>query len=436
MPGKKSGRQNNEQASESASGSDKIDLSDIEKLDVSTLKLLITKIETLSTEVTTGFRDIKQDINDLKALEQSVKDASDTAHEAKKSTENNAEEINFLKCELSETRRTVKSLEYSCQQLKQDHTNLDAYIRRDNLKFLNIPDEDDKSCEQLVREFMVTRLHMTKERVSAIKIVRCHRLRSGPGEIKPIICRFHFFGDRQEVWGKRSELPKGSKMKMHEDFPQDIISRRNVLMPIMLEARRQNKYANLVADRLVIDHVNYTIHTLDKLPPELDPSKFGTKKVNGNITAFFGALSPLSNFYEAPFKDKHNILYKHSEQYLQYRKALLFDDEITAAKILASSSPGECKSLGNRIPKFEAQKWERSAKLIMMDALMYKFKQNPKCLDTLKATGNATLAEASRRDNLWGIGMSIDDKDIAQQAMWGQNWMGELLEIVRGKLNQ
>ncbi len=51
------------------------------------------------------------------------------------------------------------------------------------------------------------------------------------------ICKFHFFGDRQEVWNKRSQL-KGLDFIMQEDFPQEINAKRSQLAPIMFAERK------------------------------------------------------------------------------------------------------------------------------------------------------------------------------------------------------
>ena len=46
-----------------------------------------------------------------------------------------------------------------------------------------------------------------------------------------------------------------------------------------------------------------------------------------------------------------------SEQALQYHKALLFSDSISASAILASGNPGEQKQLGRHISDFNDKIW-------------------------------------------------------------------------------
>ncbi len=88
---------------------------------------------------------------------------------------------------------------------------------------------------------------------------------------------------------------------MQEDFPQEIIAKRNQLAPVMFADRRKEMNALLVADRLIIDGRSYSVGTLKNLPEALDTLTLGTTKISDSITAFFGSLTPLSNFHPAKF---------------------------------------------------------------------------------------------------------------------------------------
>ena len=50
----------------------------------------------------------------------------------------------------------------------------------------------------------------------------------------------------------------------------------------------------------------------------------------------------------------------------------------------------------------------------------------------LKETNTKTLAEASKYDTFWGIGMSMKDAIRGRQSDWqGKNVLGKLLQEVR-----
>ncbi len=88
--------------------------------------------------------------------------------------------------------------------------------------------------------------------------------------------------------GKRTQL-KGSRIRLAEDLPQEIVAQRNALIPIMFEAHKMNMKAFLVAEKLVIDNKSYTVNTLNTLPDSLCTSEIGTRKVTDKITAFYGS---------------------------------------------------------------------------------------------------------------------------------------------------
>ena len=74
----------------------------------------------------------------------------------------------------------------------------------------------------------------------------------------------------------------------------------------------------------------------------------------------------------------------------------------------------------------------------MVDAIYYKFVDiaNIHLKESLVATGNAILAEASPYDKIWGIGVSTQTTTYFQDVKnWkGENLLGKALMEVRDKL--
>ena len=104
---------------------------------------------------------------------------------------------------------------------------------------------------------------------------------------------------------------------------------------------------------------------------------------------------------------------------------------------MAAPTPGECKTLGRKVMNFNLIKWKNEAKQIMTHGLKAKFEQNPICAQTLKSTKNSRLVEASPYDSLWGVGLALKNKDLAQPDLWkGSNLMGTLLEDLRNSINE
>lgn len=137
----------------------------------------------------------------------------------------------------------------------------------------------------------------------------------------------------------------------------------------------------------------------------------------------------LSNFYYAPFwADNQKFLY--SEQYFMYRKALLFDDNETAEKILKETDVKKIKKLGREVKNFDEEIWNAVKENFMFLACYNKFFFNPKLASYLLSTQNAELVEASPFDKVWGIGF---DENSAEKNRdnWGENLLGKVLMKLR-----
>jgi hypothetical protein len=105
--------------------------------------------------------------------------------------------INVLESDLCAVKKDVAAL-------KEKNIQLESYIRRDNLIFGGLTESSPEDCEAKVRFLIEKTLKIPCDQV---KFVRVHRLgRSQKGKPRPIIARFHYFGDRQNVWKARGNL--------------------------------------------------------------------------------------------------------------------------------------------------------------------------------------------------------------------------------------
>lgn len=146
---------------------------------------------------------------------------------------------------------------------------------------------------------------------------------------------------------------------------------------------------------------------------------------------FWKSDSPFSQWYKKGFKIKGKS-FNCAEQYMMYMKAVLFEDEKIAAKILVSNNPREIKDLGRKVKNFDKYKWESQCKKYVYDANYAKFTQNTTLKEALLETGSRILVEASPYDKIWGIGLSEEDPRSKVRSKWqGKNWLGEVLTQVR-----
>lgn len=127
--------------------------------------------------------------------------------------------------------------------------------------------------------------------------------------------------------------------------------------------------------------------------------------------------------------------FRTAEHYMMWRKAMLFDDRESAARIVAAGHPRDAKMLGRGVQDFDEKTWVDSRFEIVVDASVAKFGQNPPLRDYLLGTGERVLVEASPTDRIWGIGLAATDDRVADPAQWrGLNLLGLALMRAREKL--
>lgn len=162
------------------------------------------------------------------------------------------------------------------------------------------------------------------------------------------------------------------------------------------------------------------------------------KTVYDGAFVFFWQLEEdneeFSNFYPCRFKVE-GVMYNCVEQYMMSRKALLFGDAKIFRDILDECDPGKIKALGRQIRGFDSDVWDRCKWEIVYNGNYAKYSQNAGLRNKLIGTGSATLAEASPKDKIWGIGLDCGDPLAKQPDQWkGENLLGRILEEIRGEL--
>lgn len=150
---------------------------------------------------------------------------------------------------------------------------------------------------------------------------------------------------------------------------------------------------------------------------------------DGSITK-----SCLSQWWKSDFCDGIDN-YCCMEQYMMAEKARLFKDDEILEQILKSNNPKQIKELGRKIKNFNEDVWKRIRYSIILNGNFAKFLQNEELMEFLLQTKNKVLVEASPYDRIWGIGMSVDNKNINNPLLWkGQNLLGFALMEVRDEL--
>jgi len=154
------------------------------------------------------------------------------------------------------------------------------------------------------------------------------------------------------------------------------------------------------------------------------------------FTFFWNENSPFSQFYSIEFKIDNKI-FNCAEQFMMYSKAIYFNDDDIADKILKEQKPGKQKKLGRLVSNFVPEKWNTIAEQVVYKANYAKFTQNIDLLEKLFLTDKSELVEVNPSDTIWGIGLPPNNPKIYDKKNWrGQNKLGVILTKLREDLKQ
>jgi ribA/ribD-fused uncharacterized protein len=429
-----------------------IDTNSDNALEAAIRKVLRSELGRITNEMATISQSVQDAIsfaNDAKTV---AHDAKTLADEAKNVANEANSAASVAHIEASKCSSEISSMKVSLVKCLKDQASLyesqlrmEAFSRRNNLKFEGVPESTDEITSEKIRTIL------NKMGISPnVQMVACHRF--GPRNQKSakgprcIAVKFLQYSDRIEVWSKRRSINDESpRIWIKEDYPEEIERRRKILAPY-LRAAYQGDPANPVArvsaymtlDKLVVNNQTFTHDTIDALP-EYVKTRVNSPpcvKQSGDVTIFFTGQSPLSNFYESIFT-QGGRRYLSVEQYLSYQKALLFDSPEVAEQIMTMRDPKLMKQKVRRPKHYDDAIWIDKAPGILRTALEAKFIQNEHLKEALLATNDTIIGEANPSDLQFGIGMSLTNKHSLDNTKWrGVNLHGETLMGVRSAIRK
>ncbi|MBQ1514848.1 MAG: NADAR family protein [Lachnospiraceae bacterium] len=142
----------------------------------------------------------------------------------------------------------------------------------------------------------------------------------------------------------------------------------------------------------------------------------------------------LSNWYPSPF-ELDGQRFSSVEQYIMYRKCVLFGDEASAAAVMATDDPEAQKAVGRRATGYNANAWEGARPMVLLRGLLAKFGQNEDLKRLLLETDDAYLVECAGSDKIWACGVRLGDEKRFDAENWaGSNILGFTLMEVREML--
>lgn len=154
-------------------------------------------------------------------------------------------------------------------------------------------------------------------------------------------------------------------------------------------------------------------------------------KFTRSYAFFCGSEDVFSTWYPAQFYYQA-IPFENVLQFVNYSKAMMFEDKALAERIHKTHNPEACQKLGRTVKGFDQEKWNAEKEKIFRIGCREKFLQNIDLLTLLFETGDRMIVEASSRGVYWGIGCSQDDPRANTPSTWlGRNRLGHILTALR-----
>ena len=153
----------------------------------------------------------------------------------------------FNETKLSDVKRDTMKAQFDSEELRKQLLYLEAYSRRENLKFAGIPENIPEgqqmgNTKELVYEFLEKELKIANPR-DCIEFQRIHRLGKpswkGP---RLIIARFLRFSDREEVLSQARANPglKEKDLYVYDDLPKDLYDLRKKQVEKLKQAKKND----------------------------------------------------------------------------------------------------------------------------------------------------------------------------------------------------
>ena len=177
-------------------------------------------------------------------------------------------------------------LQKEVDDLKKNLTQLEAYGRRENLIMENVEEQSQENCASVVQGIFKDKLGIMKE----VKLQRVHRLgKKTSSKNRPIICRFHYYPDRELVWTNRRNL-KGTKIVIREDLPEEMEQQGRTLIPYLRVAQEKKLKSTMKGDILLVEGKTYTTSNLKSLEVDLKPQEVCERRIQDKkMHLFFGS---------------------------------------------------------------------------------------------------------------------------------------------------
>ena len=331
-------------------------------------------------------------------------------------------------------------LQMENEALKQHIEKVESYQRKNNLRIMRLEETKGENLEVCITGLFNEFLN-PESKFGPKTFERVHRFGNYKKDSdRTVIVRFTHFKDKIIALQTRDMLRKKYNILFFEDMSPWVEAANQVLYPVFAAIRALKQHnlksgiqtLKLRGGKLTLNDKKFGVNNIDTFPQPFTLDNLFNISRNG-ITGFFRCHSKLSNHFRCVF-NVPGVIYTSMEKFLMCEKARLFCDQEKLLEMQGEDNPVLIKQLGKEVKNFKQAVWESEIDNILATGLTAKFSQNEQLI-FLKATGETLLAEANPHDRLFGVGLSVHDKDLWKQEGWkGKKKLGVALMKVRDML--
>ena len=245
---------------------------------------LHTEVSTLRCEFMQEMEGVKCTIKEIeKSLEnawatiEDVQEDFKTHKDSKKThqemRDRQSREIKLLKEELAKSQAETALLKTSQQRTQESLSTLEDYTRRENVRLMNIPEEADENCSDIVYNIIANELTIDPQdiRFHAVHRVGKPPSRNSDNNSSPrpraIIVRFVVREDRDAVFAVKNRLKHSRHYKdayITKDYARAIQEERKTLIQAMYVVKEQGCDAKVINRTLYINKEAFYVTTIPR----------------------------------------------------------------------------------------------------------------------------------------------------------------------------
>ena len=238
---------------------DKLDKLDQIESSVRKIDLRMSKVETRLDKTEAVVQGVEKSVE---YVSQKYDDFSEENKSDRKAVKSLSKTVSELQSGTVEMKNSLSEALKLNTELKEEVLDLKSRSMRDNLVFTNIPETTNENTEAVLADFLREKMNIRNisfERVHRIRLKSPMKLKGK--KVRPIVAKFTFFKERERVRTSGRRLA-GTDFGMHEQYPEEIEERRRPLYPLLRMARKSNKKAAIVKDKLYVEGKEVSVPTV------------------------------------------------------------------------------------------------------------------------------------------------------------------------------